>query len=251
MSFMQVLGAVGMAVFVLTCAAVGVKLIVLAIRGGGLAVWCCGLAFSLIAFLGYPLPVIAGFGQGTVAELNMPLLLIGNWASASGICLFFVFTAHVFRAGEKWARALSVVLIAAYAGVTAAGSIAFLIAAPNADSYAVNWGYGLAIQALCIVCFAWISIEGFNQWQMSRRRLKLGLGDAVVSNRFLMWGLFGASTAAMVGVLLAMQLAGINASANVAGVLTMAGFGLVSSAFAGLAFFPPESYLARIRAAQP
>jgi len=246
---MQALVGIGMAVFVLTCAAVGVKLISLAVRGGGLALWCCGLAFSLIAFLGYPLPVLAGIGKATVAEIDMPLLLVGNWSSAAGMCLFFVFTAHVFHGGQAWARVLAGVLIAAYAGVTAGSSAAFLGAAPELDPFEVNWRYGLGIQALCVTCFGWISIEGLRQWSMSRRRLELGLGDPVVSHRFLMWGLFGASTCAMVVVLLSLQLAKVNASTHPAGSLTMAGFGLLSSTFAGLAFFPPPAYLARIRAA--
>lgn len=114
----------------------------------------------------------------------------------------------------------------------------------------MNWVYGLINQVLCLICFAWIATEGLFQWRMSLRRMNLGLGDPVVSNRFLMWGLFGTSTTAMVAVLLGMSIARINTGTDVAGILTMAVFGVVSSAFAGLAFFPPESYLDRLRAAQ-
>lgn len=246
---MQTIGAVGMVVFVVTCAAVGVKLLALALRGGGLPAGCCGLAFSLIAFLGYPLPVIAGLGQGTVGELNMPLLLVGNWASTAGICCFFVFTQQVFRPGVPWAQALAVVLIAAYVGVTAANTQAFLTVSQSADSLAVNRDFALAIQLLCLACFVWIGAEGLYEWQRSRRRVALRLGDPVVSNRFLMWGLFGVSTSGMIVVLIGMTLVHINTATSVVGPLTMAGFGLISSTFAALAFFPPESYLARIRAA--
>ena len=246
---MQALVGIGMAVFVLTCAAVGIKLISLAIRGGGLALWCCGLAFSLIAFLGYPLPVVAGLGQVTVAELNMPLLLIGNVSSSAGICLFFVFTAHVFHSGQAWARGLCGVLVATYAGVTVANSIALLNAPPELASYDVNWSYGLAIQVLCVICFAWMAGAGLHQWRMSCRRLALGLGDPVVSNRFLMWGLFGASAGALVVVLIVLQLQRVNAGTDLVGSLAMAGFGLVSSVFAALAFFPPRAYLDRVRSA--
>lgn len=248
---MQLVMAIGMATFVLTCAAVGLKLLTIAVRQGGLAVWSCGLAFSLIAFLGYPLPVVAGLGRGTVAEMNLPLLLVGNWSSAAGMSLFFVFTAHVFRSQQAWARGLAGLLIAAYVGVTSASSLAFLQAAPDADPFEVNWIYAIGIQLLCCVCFGWISVEGLRQWRMSRRRLALGLADPVVSNRFLMWGLFGASTFVMVLVLLTLQFLRINAGNHVLGALTMAFFGVVSSSFAALAFFPPRAYLARIRAASP
>lgn len=244
---MQWIGAAGMAVFVLTCAAVGVKLIALAIRSGGLAVWSCGLAFSLIAFLGYPLPVIAGIGRGTIAELNLPLATVGAYASAGGMCCFFVFTAHVFRSGVPWARALAALLAAAYLGVTTASTYALAVAPRAALSFDVNWPYGIAIQTLCLVCFAWISAEGLLQWRKSKRRLEIGLGDAVVSNRFLLWGLFGGSTTLMVVVLLSMQLMRINSGTHLGGIYAMAGFGVVSSVCAWLAFFPTKAYVARIR----
>ena len=113
----------------------------------------------------------------------------------------------------------------------------------------MNWSYGLAIQVLCVICFAWMAGAGLHQWRMSCRRLALGLGDPVVSNRFLMWGLFGASAGALVVVLIVLQLQRVNAGTDLVGSLAMAGFGLVSSVFAALAFFPPRAYLDRVRSA--
>jgi hypothetical protein len=86
------------------------------------------------------------------------------------------------------------------------------------------------------------------EWSKSRRRLALGLADPVVSNRFLMWGLFGLSTMLLSSFLLFLQIATAEGSRSLTGQIATTVFGLISSGTVMLAFTPPERYAARIRA---
>ena len=247
---MQILSGIAMGVFVLTCAAVGLRLLWLAARGAGSATLYCGLGFSLIALLGFPLPAIARVGMGPVGEVNVPLAIIGSCATAAGMSCFFLFAQQVFRPGVAWAKAAAGLGIAGLVAVTLGTSVTLATAPPDADSFLVNWSWGAAIQVLCFACFGWMGVEGLLQWRMSKRRLAIGLGDRVVSNRFLMWGIFGASTTLMLVVLVALHLANIHSQSSLIGQLAMAFFGVVSSGAAALAFFPPKRWTERIARAE-
>jgi len=43
-----------------------------------------------------------------------------------------------------------------------------------------------------IVPFTWLAVESLHAYSLSRRRVRIGLGDPIVSNRFLLIGLYGA-----------------------------------------------------------
>lgn len=235
-------------VFVVTCSAVGLRLLWLGLHEGGGPAWSCGLGFVLIALLGYPLSTVAGVGTAPVGEVNHALGAAGALLTAAGLSSFFAFTLTVFRLRAPWAWALTVgaILVLAVAGFGQIGSLAS--ADPSADSRQVVELWSRMVGTISVVCYAWLGIEGMLEWRKSRRRLALGLGDPVVSNRFLMWGLFGLSTTALSVFLLVLQVVAEHGSHGLAGQLALTLFGLVSSAAAALAFFPPAAYVERIRA---
>jgi hypothetical protein len=245
---MQILSAVAMLVFVLVCSAVGLRILwkARATRGAELL---CGLGFTLIGLLGYPLSAVSGNGLRPVGEVSLPLTLLGVLFTNGGLACFFEFTRRVFRPSERWARALSLLSIALL-GVLFVSYGAVLAGAPaDASSFEVTYGLSIVMNLLCMLCFGWIGVEGLVQWRMSLRRLGLGLGDPVVSNRFLLWGAFGSSTTLMVLVLFAVTLSGQASAHSLVGQLAMALFGVTSSLAATLAFFPTRAYLARVGAA--
>lgn len=133
--------------------------------------------------------------------------------------------------------------------VAAFGRIGELASADRALVAAVvGRGWSLTVAVLSVLCYAWLGLEGLLEWRKSRRRLALGLVDPVVSNRFLMWGVFGVSTTMLSGFTLALQLAGGPSSSSKVGDVALAVFGLASSAAVMLAFVPPRRYVERIRA---
>jgi hypothetical protein len=240
------LGA-AMLLFVVTCSAVGVRLLWLAKSGGGRPAWLCGHGFSLIAIIGFPLGVLSGNGFAAVGEVHLPLAAVSLLANALGIGCFFVFTVSVFRPGALWAHTLAGAAIAGMA-MSSVGILAAVALAPSAaSSFAVSYGWSATFQWICVLCFAWMGVEGLHEWWRSRRRLALGLSDPVVSNRLLMWGLFGVSAALLCLVLAAVQMSGQPTATSPVAQLAQALFGAVSSVAAMLAFFPPRSYLALLR----
>jgi hypothetical protein len=102
-----------------------------------------------------------------------------------GTAALYRFTAQVFRADSGWARKLTVFSIGAFA-------LGVLWELPG-DRYAVvmmpGFGYWLAFSAR-VGAFAWVGWESLAYWAGARRRVRLGLTDPLVGNRFLLWGLW-------------------------------------------------------------
>jgi hypothetical protein len=239
-----------MLLFIGACSTVGIRLLWLAKAGGGRPALLCGNGFCLIAILGFPLGVLSGQGIATVAQVHLPLAAISLLANLLGIACFFVFTVSVFRPTALWAHTLAGAAISCAAMACVAIVSALVVAPGSASSFAVTWGWSATFQALCALCFFWMGCEGLGEWWLSRRRLALGLSDPVVSNRLLMWGVFGISTTLLCGVLLTVQLSGHPTATSVLAQLGQALFGLASSGAVTLAFFPPRAYLARVRGAR-
>jgi hypothetical protein len=239
-----------MSLFIGVCSAVGVRLLWLAKAGGGRPALLCGNGFCLIAILGFPLGVLSGHGLATVAQVHLPLVGISLLANGLGVACFFVFTVSVFRPTALWAHTLAGAAIACTAMACVAILAALAVAKGSASSFAVTWGWSAAFQAACVLCFGWMSIEGFAAWWKTRRRLALGLSDAVVSNRLLMWGVFGISSTLLCTVLLLVQLSGQPTTTSPLAQLSQALFGLLGSGAVTLAFFPPRAYPAGDRGAR-
>jgi hypothetical protein len=238
---------VAMLLFVVTCSAVGLRLLWLAKSGGGRPAWLCGHGFSLIAILGFPLGVLSGQGFAPAGQVILSVAAVSLLANLLGIGSFFVFTVSVFRPGALWAHTLAGAAIAGMA-MSSVGILAAIALAPaDASSFAVSYGWSATFQWICVLCFGWMGVEGLREWWRSRRRLALGLSDPVVSNRLLMWGLFGVSTTLLCLVLAAVQMSGQPTATSAIAQLAQALFGVVSSVAATLAFFPPRAYLALLR----
>lgn len=244
---MIALVAVAMLLFVVSCSACGVRLLWLAKAGGGRPALLCGNGFCLIAMLGYPLGVLSGMGAAPVGEVVLPVAAVGQLANMLGIACFFVFTVSVFRPNALWAHTLAGAAIACMAMACVANIANLALAQSTASSYEVTWGWAGVFNAMCTLCFGWMGLEGLVEWWKSRRRLALGLSDPIVSNRLLMWGVFGISTTLLCLMLVTLLLMHQPTARNPVAQIGQAFFGLVSSGAAMLAFFPPPAYLVRLR----
>lgn len=248
---MIALVGVAMLLFIGATSAVGVRLLWLAKCGGGRPALLCGNGFCLISMLGFPLGVLSGHGLAPVAGVNLLLAAISLLANVLGISCFYVFTVSVFRPTALWAHTLAGAAIACMAMASVAIVAALAVAPGDAHSFAVTWGWSATFQALCALCFLWMGCEGLREWRASRRRLALGLSDPIVSNRLLMWGVFGLATTLLCGVLLAVHLSGQSTASSALAQGGQALFGVLSSGAVTLAFFPPRAYLARVRGGDP
>ena len=240
-------GYIAMAVFVLSCSAVGLRLIWIGARQNVGPAWSCGIGFTFIATVGQPLQAASGSYTGTIGEINHGLAAAGLLFVCAGLASFFAFTLTVFRKDATWAWVLccAAILALTFCGFGRIGALASADRAMRAVAAGSPWS--ISIGSLSTLCYAWLGFEGMLEWTKSRRRLALGLADATVSNRFLMWGLFGVSTTILSGFLLFLQLTTVGGSQSLQGQIATTTFGLVSAGTVMLAFFPPERYLAWIR----
>jgi hypothetical protein len=119
--------------------------------------------------------------------------------------------------------------------------LAFGIASTEEKSSIVR-GWEILLFSSASAGFLWSAVEAFRYHAMLRRRLALGLADAVVTNRVLLWGLTGGSAAAALVTITLLRLLDVTYSAPIA-LFTAAVCGLVASSSLYLAFLPPAAYL--------
>ncbi len=213
-----------------------------------------GLYFAGTA-IGIPLRVV---GNGVAIDdpaLAADLNTWGHVFFAGSTCALALFTWRVFRPHARWANRLAPLSIASIVGMTVWTLATGAVSAERSISI-------LLTNATRIVPLVWAFLESSRYWRVMRRRQALGLADPVVTNRFLLWALWtGALTA-----LPAMTL-GLRVLARVADALGLYGgadfsqepavFVAVRAVFVlsapigaialSLSFFPPESYLRRVR----
>jgi hypothetical protein len=244
-----VLAIVGLAmlIFVVSCAAAGVRLLRLARGNAGSPAWLCGHGLCLIAIVGFPLGLLSGNGFARVGDVTLSLAALSLLANGLGVACFFGFTVQVFRPGALWAHAVAGAAVAAIA-MSATGVIVAVGSAPSdASSFEASFGWAATFHWVSVSCFGWMGLEALGEWLRSRRRVSLGLSDPLVCHRLLMWGVFGCSTTLLFLVLAAVQHSGQPAATSATAQLGQALFGITSSAAILFAFFPPRSYLARLQ----
>jgi hypothetical protein len=241
---MQVLAAAAVGVLVVVSIAVGLRLLALHRRGGGAPELLLGGMLLLSVGLGYPL-LIAADRAGPDAV--RPLFVVSTLAVNAGFALLFAFTWRVFRPGAPWAR-----------GLAGAGVLCLLVNAglrvwdgltqQQIRIAAEVVGESVLQTTPVMAAYLWTAWESLRYHALMRRRVRLGLADAAVSDRFLLWGLTALAVTAGVllnTVALALQVS-IFESPWV--LLGSSATGLAQAVLLVLAFAPPRAYLAWVRA---
>jgi hypothetical protein len=236
---LRLLALASAALFVGVGGLVGVKLLLLARRTRQLPELSVGLGFFFVALIGYPLSVV-----GVLPEVPLPVarvaFCVGMAAVSIGSVSIYVFTWRVFRPDEGWARAVALASMAALV-VFGVLSIAGTLGASGAPR--VRDGWLIPRQLVTAFSYGWTAVEGLRWYGMQRRRLTLGLADARVANRFLLWGLSG--TFAFLGSMgsTAVALFGADPAGHPVSMLSVGIGGFVTSVSIYLAFVPPAAYL--------
>lgn len=166
---------------------------------GGPEIWLA-LYFLVAAFLGMGLAniVYMSWGDPSLA-LPQPLTTILHalylFGVTAGMACLYVFTRLTFRPDAGWARLLvaGVVLtmVVGYAGIGLADG--FRIRVLPGVAHWITWAARTSV-------FLWMLVESLTYWARLRRRLRLGLADPMVTNRFLLWGIW-ASTTLLLGLI--------------------------------------------------
>ncbi len=160
--------------------------------------------------------------------------IIGVNVGMSALC---VFTWRVYRADSGVARAFCTSLVMTMFGLVA---------------YAISQGDSVVLQArplaftssgIYVSTMAWSAVEALLYWRTMKRRLSLGLADALLTNRFLLWGLATGIAAQGIAIGAIAQLAfGLLGPETPWVTMCYAAHGLLTAVFFWLAFQPPRSY---------
>ena len=235
-SVMTTVLARGAVLMIAVDALVGLRLLRVARRTRRLPEALLGSAFVLLGVLGYPLTTAARrgvFGSEAADAAAMGAGLLIQDVACLGV---YVFTARTFRAGELWARALVWLVGAAFVASLAGHAVSDGFA-PGSRS--AGYWLGFAMRTLA---FGWACVEALRQHQSATRRLRLGLVDPLVANRFLIYaigmgGVFAAFAIHFLGLIFTP-----NAAESVWVLAGTGAVGVVTAIPTWLAFMPPAAY---------
>jgi hypothetical protein len=237
---MGTLAQIGGGAYCVVAFVIGGRLIRLSMRTRELPEFLIGVAVLFLAGLGYPLSAVARDVPDLTASTRGALGAVAGLLAVVGLVANTSFTWILFRRAETWAQALLTLV-----GLGAVGLFA-------AQSLVSGWADGALFWSWLpigiTISYGWAFVECGRYHRLLRRRLRLGMADPVVSNRF---GLYAAAT----GLAVVTNLVGwvfwllhLEMITHPVGGPLLFILGVSSSALMMLAFLPPRAYLAWVRA---
>lgn len=179
--------------------------------------------------------VVALGADVTDATYPVASIQLGAMILNVGFTFAVIFNAYVYRRDATWAWSLATILSA---GLFAAQGWAWALGIENDDHAPLFW----TKFALRAICYGWGAVEALLYYRLMRRRVRHGLGEPVVANRFLLWGV--ASILAIV-TLAGFQMVrwfGFESPLGAASLIVGSFAGAPSAALFWLTFFPPRRY---------
>ena len=244
MSAIEALQAAAASLYMLTVTVIGCRLLLLARRSRALPELFLGASLILGGVIGAALE--AG-GLAAVRDCSPQLvgrlLFAGKLFGIVGLLFSVLFLWRVFRPRERWAGLLVGALVAC--SLTALCGFAWHGTFATAEIPTLWFGVEFVgrIGSPC-----WLVFEASRYHGLMRRRLRLGLADPVVTNRFLLWALAGGFSA----ILLVTSVPPVfldpirHEALLITDLLIFSVCGVASSICYALAFFPPPAYRRRL-----
>ena len=243
----EIATGVAIGVTVLANGVVGLSLLRTAIRTRRAPELLIGMGLFGMGPVSQGLTVLAGTGRLPCGEVDHVLQGLSAAGSAIGMACIYFFVLTVFRPGVAWARALTALAVGALLVASVGSVVSLSLAAPDAPSKDVLQDWGVVILGVFTLAFGWAALESGSYWLRARKQLRLGLIDAAVTNRFLLWAVASGS-AFLLGVCLSsFQLEGQQLTGSLVPSLLTMGVSVVTGMSMYLAFLPPRSYLAWVQ----
>lgn len=217
----------------------GVRLLRLWSRSRRLPELAIGASFIAAGVMGYIATVLGNPGTVGLPDTTAYRMMISGIALISfGVALTYFFVWKVFRPDAAWARVLfwiaAVALLLTIVPVSGGSGVVAEVSGSTMIGDLVRFGGG-----------AWGACESLRYYGLMRKRMRLGLAEPVVANRFLLWGVASLATGAIFLVTsTAVRLALSPADGSVTpGVMTgVSLLTLVTAISQWLAFLPPTRY---------
>jgi hypothetical protein len=231
---------IGVGVMIAADAVVGLRLLLLARRTRRIPETAFGCAFILLGVVGYPLSILAR-KTAMSGEPGNVLLAAALCAQNLGCLAMYVATWTTFRPAARWG--------AHGVGLAAAAFALSLLGDSLAQGAWVlhdggGWYYlGLWTRA---GAFVWAAVEAIRYHVLLRRRLRIGLADPVIVDRFRLWAISSAAVCIAFLAFFVGRLLALNVAVSPPVLLTTSLAGLVAGVTVLLAFTPPAAYLRRV-----
>lgn len=236
---MAAIALAGASLFLLASFVVGFRLVALWYRTHQLPELMIGLSFLLAGGFGGVASIVGAELRVSRPGVSVPLLVIGSLMLHAGVMCLTVFVARVFRPGRGGEVAMAALCLAL--AVSGVGAVT--------DSLrGAGFWSGVSI-AVRLGIYTWATVESGLQWTAARRRLRLGLADPAVVNRYLLW-MVGIGSVTLLWCHSAWQMArgAVGPSAVTASYTVIAVLGMICAVSLWLAFFPPVAWLRRFEA---
>ena len=185
---MGILSGLVQVVYLGTAFWLGTRLVLRARRSRELPELLLGLHLLLALGLGYVLVsagvVVAELSDDPPRHVIAPLLALGYAITIAGLTATLLFTRQVFHPDGRlgWALAL---------GAAAAMGSGWL-------AYGASGGFSQGtfeslearlLMGSMVLANGWVAVEPLRYYRRMRRRVRLGLAEPIVTDRFLLWGL--------------------------------------------------------------
>ncbi len=240
---MKWLALLPMGTFGLLSGLVAIKLLLLARRTRQFPEFAISMHTLLMAVVGVPLAIAGRNPQNFGTPKGDALFAAGLFFVCLGIQMTFLFCWHVFRRQDAWAR-WGTVLSGVVLGAVWVSVVAFGLGATEMKAaQAKIMPFASAVIGMEMLAAGWCSAESFRYWGMQRRRLRFGLADPVVVERFLLWGFSNLGAALLAMTLMRSLMSGnlVMRDPFVLSMLSVLGTTMVCTM--GLSFFPPKFYV--------
>jgi hypothetical protein len=212
-------------------------------RDGRLPELLLGLMLFLSVGIGYPAMIAATRVQAGGAGL---IYIGSSLVVNAGFSLLFLFTLRVFRPRALWARAFAGAGILSL--LTNLMLRSFDVLTTGKPPVPADAPVQSLLQITPVVAgYTWTAFESLRYFRMMRLRARLGLGDPIVANRFLLWGITGALVVVGALVNVGAILHGVDVFRNAGILLISSATGLAQAVLLLLAFLPPRAYQEWVR----
>jgi len=230
---------IGFGAFFVASLTVGVRLVALWWQNRQLPELLIGLGVLGIGPIGFGCMTFGQILQADYSAASRAVFAIGIFAASGGAFAQYVFNYAVYHPDSRVVRDI---VLAAGVGLLAC----FLWLCASEDFVQVQRRIDasyLVPSALHVGCLLWGSIEALRYWRMMRRRMRLGLADPVVTNRFFLWGVGTAAAGVGTAVGTVAQMWIGRPPLEIPWVtLSSSMHGLVAAVAMWFAFLPTEAY---------
>ena len=229
---------VGLLVYFVATGAIGTRLLRLWWRTRELPELSTGIGYIAAGTLGWSL-VLAGHAPPIIdTPIGLAVQIAAVFFLSVGSLSVAIGTWRIFRPQHAWVGAicgvLALLLIVDFVHNAVLQHTPFVRATSP-------WYWPGAIGRA--VAFVWSPLESTRYYRLLRLRLRLGLVEPVVVNRFLLWAISGLTSLATTVLALGGTILDVDLSHPDAFLAAYAVLGVTGALALWLAFFPPQRYL--------